>query len=189
MGGQGINVSGLSFQNVNIGLELLVNSGFSTNGITVTGVSGGPGASAVGTLIDIAGISSGGANANALAVNILGVNAGGATSTIVDHLQSYTLTDPELNYYLLGKQAAGCRTFQQDGHTAAIPQSISCGVAQYGAPVNVSALPTCNAGSQYTFAAVLDSTASPTWGATVVGGSSTPVTVYCNGTNWTVFAK
>ena len=55
-------------------------------------------------------------------------------------------------------------------------------------PTVVGSLPTCNSGEQGTIAYVTDATAT-TWGTTVVGGSSNPVGVSCNGTAWTIFSK
>lgn len=55
-------------------------------------------------------------------------------------------------------------------------------------PVNFSALPGCNGGQEGTLAAVNDS-ATNTWGSTITGSSGLHVLAYCDGTNWTVFAK
>jgi hypothetical protein len=48
----------------------------------------------------------------------------------------------------------------------------------------VASLPTCNAASKYQISAVSDAS-SPTYGATLTGGGTTPVLAVCNGSNWT----
>lgn len=48
--------------------------------------------------------------------------------------------------------------------------------------------PTCAAAVEGTQASVTDSTTN-TWGATVTGGGSDHIKMYCDGTNWTVFAQ
>jgi len=56
-------------------------------------------------------------------------------------------------------------------------------------PVGVfSTLSTCNGTLEGAKAAVTDSTTN-TWGATISGGGSFHVGAYCDGTNWTVYAK
>ncbi len=55
-------------------------------------------------------------------------------------------------------------------------------------PMVFGSLPTCAAGTEGSFAAITDSTTN-TWGATVTGGSNLHVAAYCDGTNWTVYAK
>jgi hypothetical protein len=48
-----------------------------------------------------------------------------------------------------------------------------------------SGLATCNSGNEGATGAISDSTTA-TYGATVTGGGSNHVHVYCNGTNWVV---
>ncbi len=49
--------------------------------------------------------------------------------------------------------------------------------------VLISALPTCNAGAEGTLYGVSDATA-PTYNATLTGGGTVHIPVYCDGTNW-----
>lgn len=51
-----------------------------------------------------------------------------------------------------------------------------------------SALPTCNSAAEGMIKKVTDSTTN-TWGATITGGGSDHVGAYCDGSNWTVYAK
>ena len=51
-----------------------------------------------------------------------------------------------------------------------------------------STLPTCASALEGARAAVTDSTTA-VWGATVTGSGGNHVGTYCNGTNWTVYAK
>jgi hypothetical protein len=56
-------------------------------------------------------------------------------------------------------------------------------------PVLVSGILACSSVNEGARASVTDATTN-TWGATVTsGGGSTHVGLYCDGTNWTVFAK
>jgi len=56
-------------------------------------------------------------------------------------------------------------------------------------PAGFATYPACSATTKGLIEAVSDSTTN-TWGATVsVGGGSDPVLMYCDGTNYTVFAK
>jgi hypothetical protein len=175
----------LNFQNVNIGLELLVHSSYVTNGINISGLFGGPGTAAVGTLLDLGGIT--GANTAPFAANISNLVCGGCTATVNDQLQTLTLTDGMLGWYNLGKQIAGCRNFAADSHTVT-NISNSCGTASYGAPVAFAGLAACSAGNTFTIAAITDST-TITWGATITGGGANTVIGMCDGTNWTVIGK
>lgn len=55
-------------------------------------------------------------------------------------------------------------------------------------PVAFASLPTCNGGAEGSHRTVTDSTTA-TWGATITGGSTNHVGAYCDGSNWTVYAK
>jgi hypothetical protein len=52
------------------------------------------------------------------------------------------------------------------------------------ASTTVGALPGCNGSTEYQEYAVTDAS-SPTWNATLTGGSTSVVLAFCNGTNWT----
>lgn len=184
-GGSGFEMHNLSFQNVNIGLELLVHSSYVTNGINISGLFGGPGTAAVTTLLDMGGIT--GANTAPFAANISNLVCGGCTTTVNDHLQTLSLTDGMLGWYNLGKQISGCRNFAADSHTIG-NISNSCGTSSYGAAVAFAGLAACAAGNKFTIAAITDST-TITWGATITGGGANPVIGMCDGTNWTVVGK
>jgi hypothetical protein len=125
-GGSGFELDNTFFQNVIDGIELVNNPSFATNNVTVRDAVSGSGSTTVTNLIDIAGLSSG-SNLAAMGVNLFGLTCGGCTDIVYDHAQTYQATDGELNYYLLGKASAGCRNFQQDGHTSGIPNLNTCG--------------------------------------------------------------
>ena len=56
-------------------------------------------------------------------------------------------------------------------------------------PVLVSALPTCNSGTEGRRAAITDDNTAIAWGATISGSGTGHVGVYCNGTAWHVYAE
>lgn len=53
----------------------------------------------------------------------------------------------------------------------------------------VATLPTCNSSSRGAMLTVTDGAAALGWGATVSGGGSAVYGVFCNNSNWTVYAK
>ena len=57
------------------------------------------------------------------------------------------------------------------------------GTFQINPAILISALPTCNAGAEGSWRAVSDATA-PTYNATLTGGGTVHIPVYCDGTNW-----
>lgn len=68
--------------------------------------------------------------------------------------------------------------------TATYPGNVVVkGVEQYNV-FTVATLPTCNAGSAGSNAAVSDATA-PAYNGALTGGGAVGVPVYCNGTSWT----
>lgn len=116
--GTGFKLDNLLFQNVAIGVELAVNPNFSTNNVTVSNAQSGSSTAAVGTLIDLGGVSSG-SNGPNFQADLLGLQCpSGCTNAVVDHLNSYTLTDAILGWYMVSRtNGNGNRTVMTDSLT------------------------------------------------------------------------
>jgi len=76
---------------------------------------------------------------------------------------------------------------KNDG-SAYVRNSAGKDVSFAAAETTVSAIPACSSTFAGSTRAVSDSTTN-TWGVTAAGGGSNHVAVYCDGTNWTVYAK
>jgi hypothetical protein len=83
-----------------------------------------------------------------------------------------------------GGGTPGSLTLNEGG----LGSSIIKGTLISGNKYTVGTLPTCDFDSEGSRLSVLDST-TQVWGATVTGLGALPVLAYCDGTNWTVFAK
>jgi hypothetical protein len=147
VGGTG-SLSNLYFQDVNIGLELMTPLTYVTNAVTVNGVAGGSGSTAPTTLVDLGGLTAtGSSNGPSFSAALLGLQAGNSTNTLIDHFNSYTLTDPSISYYLLGRGNGGCRTLFNDSKTAGVPNAVTCNpaaIAQLNQPSAHSFAGTCS---------------------------------------------
>lgn len=126
--GSGFRMNNLIFQNVAIGAEVAVNPNFSTNNVALGNLVSGSSTTAVTTLVDIGGVSSG-SNGPALQVDLNGLNCpSGCTNAVVNHLYSETLTDSNLGYYYLSRTCSnGLRTRITDSVTTGISDFINCG--------------------------------------------------------------
>jgi hypothetical protein len=181
--GQSFTITNALFQDVNIGVELAVSNTVPTNGVTLTNVASGGASTAATTLIDLAGVNLG-TNTLRFGVTLQGVNCGGCTTTVNDHIQTYTATDASLQSYILGQSSSGCRTFFTDSQTT--PVSMNTCLQIGSGHTLVGSLPAASS-APYSQIWVADSTTVSAEGQTCVGGSGNKALAISNGSVWKCF--